>query len=57
MEAYIHSFAVGSVQSHKEGSRHWIRDKGPIVEACVRTIHVAAQYCIHYSLFLVFTRL
>ena len=29
---YVHSFKTGSVDDHKQGSRHWIKNKGPIVE-------------------------
>lgn len=36
LESYIKSFRTGSVDDHKEGSRHWIRDKGPIVEMYVK---------------------
>lgn len=35
LRAYADSFRHGSIDAHKEGSRQWIRDKGPTVESYI----------------------
>ena len=32
LKEYIASFDSGNIECHKNGSRHWIKNKGPIVE-------------------------
>ena len=33
LAAYVESFRTGSIESHKESQRQWIKDVGPVVES------------------------
>ncbi|KNZ71745.1 Dipeptidyl peptidase 3 [Termitomyces sp. J132] len=35
IEGYIKSFETGSIQDHKDASKHWVRDVGPVVESYI----------------------
>lgn len=35
LEKYAKSFGSGSIEEHKEGSRDWVKDIGPVVESYI----------------------
>lgn len=35
LEKYEESFETGDIEAHKQGSRHWVKDVGPVVESYI----------------------
>lgn len=35
IDAYVKSFSGGSIDDHMDASRHWVKDKGPVVESYI----------------------
>ena len=47
LREYVTSFKTGSIDAHKQGSRHWVQDKGPAVETYVqKSFHLFESYVV-----------